>query len=148
MVLLDGLVECGLAQQQEAEANPHGQQPGHGKAESAGQHTGGGRTGQELYYSVSPYIFTTHTLCFNLLCQTKETNISSEILCYQLEIFRHVWFIYRYVLRFFLIITLGMKRKRQDRLQGEKTLQTKDSNKRSNTNLISSISVLSKAAAV
>lgn len=38
MVLLDGLVECGLAQQQEAEANPHGQQPGHGKAESGEQH--------------------------------------------------------------------------------------------------------------
>lgn len=30
MVLLDGLVECGLAQQQEAQANPHGQEPGHG----------------------------------------------------------------------------------------------------------------------
>ncbi|KAF3855933.1 hypothetical protein F7725_016656 [Dissostichus mawsoni] len=29
MVLLDGLVESGLAQQQEAQANPHGQQPGH-----------------------------------------------------------------------------------------------------------------------
>lgn len=32
MVLLDGLEERGLAQQQEAEANPHGQQPGHGEA--------------------------------------------------------------------------------------------------------------------
>lgn len=42
MVLLDGLVERGLAQQQEAEANPHGQQPGHGKAESAGWHIVGG----------------------------------------------------------------------------------------------------------
>lgn len=40
MVLLDGLVERGLAQQQEAEANPHGQQPGHGEAGSAGRHTG------------------------------------------------------------------------------------------------------------
>lgn len=38
-MLLDGLVERGLAQQQEAEANPHGQQPGHGMAESAGRHT-------------------------------------------------------------------------------------------------------------
>lgn len=43
MVLLDGLVERGLAQQQEAEANPHGQQPGHGEAGSAGRHTGGNR---------------------------------------------------------------------------------------------------------
>lgn len=39
VVLLDGLIERGLAQQQEAEANPHDQQPGHGKAESAGRHT-------------------------------------------------------------------------------------------------------------
>lgn len=35
MALLDRLVERGLANQQEAKANPHGQQPGHGKAESA-----------------------------------------------------------------------------------------------------------------
>lgn len=58
MVLLDGLVERGLAQQQEAEANPHGQQPGHGKAESAGQHTAGGgaREAQgQLYYSMSTH---------------------------------------------------------------------------------------------
>lgn len=66
MVLLDGLVECGLAQQQEAEANPHGQQPGHGKAESAGRRAAGRveannrRTGTKLYYSVSPYIFTAY----------------------------------------------------------------------------------------
>lgn len=66
MVLLDGLVECGLAQQQETEANPHGQQPGHGKAESAGWHTAGGETTgkqRQFYYSMSPYIFATHTLC-------------------------------------------------------------------------------------
>ena len=35
MVLLEGLIECGLAQQQEAKANPHGQQPGHVQAKSA-----------------------------------------------------------------------------------------------------------------
>lgn len=38
MVLLDRLVKCGLAEQQDAEANPHGQEPGHVKAESAGWH--------------------------------------------------------------------------------------------------------------
>lgn len=68
MVLLDGLVERGPAQQQEAEANPHGQQPGHGKAGSAGQHIAGvgerEGSGTELLYTVSPNIFTTHTLCF------------------------------------------------------------------------------------
>lgn len=36
MVLLDGLVERGLAQQQEAEANPNGQQPGHGEGRVCG----------------------------------------------------------------------------------------------------------------
>lgn len=47
VVLLDGLIERGLAQQQEAEANPHNQQPGHGKGESAGQNTVGMVGGQE-----------------------------------------------------------------------------------------------------
>lgn len=78
MVLLDRLVERGLAQQQEAEANPHGQQPGHGEAESAGQHiegVGGGQ-GQNCI-----------KMCvFNSLGQTKErqqsTYISSEKLSY------------------------------------------------------------------
>lgn len=31
VVLLDGLVKCSLAQQQEAQANPHSQEPGHGE---------------------------------------------------------------------------------------------------------------------
>lgn len=44
MVLLDGLVEGGLAKQQESQANPHGQQPGHGKAESAVGHITGSHT--------------------------------------------------------------------------------------------------------
>lgn len=62
-MLLDGLVECGLAQQQEPEANPHGQQPGHGEAGSAGRHTAGEKQKGNMYYSMTPYIFTTHTLC-------------------------------------------------------------------------------------
>ena len=36
-------------------ANPHDQQPGHGMADSAGGHT-------EFYYSLRPYIVTTHVL--------------------------------------------------------------------------------------
>lgn len=37
VVLLDGLVERGLAEEQEAQANPDGQQPGHGGTEPAGR---------------------------------------------------------------------------------------------------------------
>lgn len=36
VVLLDGLVERGLAEEQEAQANPHGQQPGHGGTGACG----------------------------------------------------------------------------------------------------------------
>lgn len=36
MVLLDCLVERGLAEEEEAEANPHGQQPRHGEASLCG----------------------------------------------------------------------------------------------------------------
>lgn len=36
VVLLDGLVERGLAEEQEAQANPRGQQPGHGGTEPGG----------------------------------------------------------------------------------------------------------------
>lgn len=39
VVLLDGLVERGLAEEQEAQANPHGQQPGHGGTEPAAGET-------------------------------------------------------------------------------------------------------------
>lgn len=69
MVLLDGLVECGLAQQQEAEANPHGQQPGHGKAESAGRYTAGekqqGNTDRVVLQHVSIHKHT-HWVCFKV----------------------------------------------------------------------------------
>lgn len=64
VVLLDGLVECGLAQQQETEANPRGQQPGHGEAESAGQHT----TIRRLQTSVQTY-------CSKLIWQTHISDI-------------------------------------------------------------------------
>lgn len=37
VVLLDGLVERGLAEEQEAQANPHGQQPGHGGMQPGGR---------------------------------------------------------------------------------------------------------------
>lgn len=71
MVLLDGLVESCLAQQQEAEANPHGQQPGHGKAESAGWHAAGekqqGDRGRVVLQHVSIYIYNTH--CVYFMCQ-------------------------------------------------------------------------------
>lgn len=42
VVLLDGLVERGLAEEQEAQANPDGQQPGHGGTEPGT----GGRKGR------------------------------------------------------------------------------------------------------
>lgn len=77
MVLLDGLVERGLAQQQEAEANPHGQQPGHGKAKSAGQHlVGGGRGNRDriALHCVSKHIHNTHCV-FNSLGKRKDTSI-------------------------------------------------------------------------
>lgn len=70
MVLLDGLVESGLAQQQEAEANPHGQQPGHGKAESAGRRTAGekqqGNRDRVVLQHVSINIYNTH-IVFTLM---------------------------------------------------------------------------------
>ncbi len=67
MVLLDGLVECGLAQQQEAEANPHGQQPGHGKAESAGRHTAREKQGQSCITAcLHTYLQHTHCVYFNV----------------------------------------------------------------------------------
>lgn len=67
MVLLDGLVERGLAEQQEAKANPHDQQPGHGEGRvcrMARSRTGGNsrKTGKRVHFSMSPYIFTTHIL--------------------------------------------------------------------------------------
>lgn len=43
VVLLDGLVERGLAEEQEAQANPGSQQPGHGGTEPAGRCGAGGR---------------------------------------------------------------------------------------------------------
>lgn len=43
VVLLDGLVERGLAEEQEAQANPGGQQPGHVGTEPAGRCGEGGR---------------------------------------------------------------------------------------------------------
>lgn len=52
VVLLDGLVERGLAEEQEAQANPHDQQPGHGGTEPAA----GGREGKmdrEVCYDTS-----------------------------------------------------------------------------------------------
>lgn len=63
VVLLDGLVERGLAQQQEAEANPHGQQPGHGRAESAGRHTAGGKQTGELCITACLHKYLQNTLC-------------------------------------------------------------------------------------
>lgn len=76
MVLLDRLVERGLAKQQEAEANPHGQQPGHGKAESAGRRTVGKKQqenrGRVVIQHVSININNTHThAVFAYMCQTK-----------------------------------------------------------------------------
>lgn len=59
MVLLDGLVERCLAQQQEAKANPHGQQPGHGEAESTEQHKV--RTNRTLLEK-SVHVFTTDSI--------------------------------------------------------------------------------------
>ena len=60
MVLLDGLVEGGLAQQQESQANPHGQQPGHGEAKSAVGHTAGRHTTEDerATLQMPPCIFT------------------------------------------------------------------------------------------
>lgn len=90
MVLLDRLVERGLAKQQEAEANPHGQQPGHGKAESAGRRTVGKKQqenrGRVVIQHVSININNTHThtLCLLICAKQKETqkhtDISSDIL--------------------------------------------------------------------
>lgn len=45
MVLLNGLVERGLAEEQEAQANPDGQQPGHGGTEPAGRWDKDGQRG-------------------------------------------------------------------------------------------------------
>lgn len=55
MVLLDGLVERGLAKQQEAEANPHGQQPGHGEGQvcRAARSGGEGKRGRVVLQDVS-----------------------------------------------------------------------------------------------
>lgn len=53
-MLLDGLVECGLAKQQEAEANPHGQQPGHGEGQVCrAARSGGGKRGRVVLQDVS-----------------------------------------------------------------------------------------------
>lgn len=55
-MLLDGLVERGLAKQQEAEANPHGQQPGHGEGQvcrAARSRRGEGRRGRVVLQDVS-----------------------------------------------------------------------------------------------
>lgn len=58
VVLLDGLVERGLAEEQEAQANPHSQQPGHGGTQPAA----GGREGEmERERCVLAHVYHTHT---------------------------------------------------------------------------------------
>lgn len=82
MVLLDGLVERGLAQQQEAEANPHGQQPGHGKAESAGRHTAGEEQQENRDRVVLRHVcihICNAKVVFTSMCQTKGTNKGTDI---------------------------------------------------------------------
>lgn len=56
VVLLDGLVERGLAEEQEAQANPHGQQPGHGDGTEPVAGGREGKTDREVCYDPS----TTH----------------------------------------------------------------------------------------
>lgn len=56
MVLLDRLVERGLANQQEAKANPHGQQPGHGKAESAARRAVGRKQQENMDWVVLQHV--------------------------------------------------------------------------------------------
>lgn len=58
VVLLDGLVERGLAEEQEAQANPHGQQPGHGGTGACGGSWGGGGDGQR---AVLRHVYPSHT---------------------------------------------------------------------------------------
>lgn len=60
VVLLDGLVERGLAEEQEAQANPDGQQPGHGGTQPAGRCGGRWERGRDGQRGVLHYMTMTH----------------------------------------------------------------------------------------